>query len=285
LKGCGKVDGEELPDVHSEKPTFPLRVNKIGLTGVKLPPFNTGGGVFIPVFNIYVELPEHLKGAHLSRLYRVLANNYEILVGKGFEGLVDLALKALEVNDYAGKAYVEVHGDYLTRIGEKPFHLILGSGVSVERIGKKPEWFSEVEVESVTACPCAMKVSLTLFNKPFTHMQKAKVKVRLETGGKHVSPIRVAEVLISVLNPPVNLLTRREEAVFIQKILENPEFTEDIARKITVILLKSLGGVLDSNHFIHVKVESMETIHQYHVESLITGYVKEFLKELEGVEI
>ncbi len=274
------MSNEELPDVHSERPVFPILVKKVGLTGVKLPPFITDDGVFIPVFNIYVELPGHLKGAHLSRLYRVLANNYKILKKKGFEGLADLALKALEVNDYAGKSYVEVYGDFLTRVDKKPFNLRIGSGVSIEKAANKPEWFSEVEIETVTSCPCAMRVSLHLFNTPFTHMQKAIVKVRIETSERHISPIRIGKLLTKVLNTPVNLLSRRDEAVFIQKIFGNPEFTEDIARRILVSLIKGLEGELDLNHYILVKVESMETIHQYHVESLITGYVKEFLNEL-----
>ncbi|MGB9827419.1 GTP cyclohydrolase I FolE2 [Thermosphaera chiliense] len=275
------MSSEELPDVHSEKPAFPILVSRVGLTGVKLPPFKAGNGIFTPVFNIYVELPKHLKGAHLSRLYRVLTSNYEIMEEKGFEGLAFLAFKALEANAYAGKSYVEVYGDYLTRINDIPFHLRLGSGVSLDRATNKLEWFSEVETETVTSCPCAMKVSLHLFNTPFTHMQKAKVKVRVETDDKHISPIKIGELLTRVLNTPVNLLSRKEEAVFVQKIFVNPEFTEDVARRIFVTLIKGFKDTLDSNHYISVKVESLETIHQYHVESLITGYVKEFLNELE----
>lgn len=267
---------DELPDVHVEKPQYPLPIGSVGISDIKLPPLQIGNGVLVPVFNVYVDLPKELRGAHLSRLYRVVRDNYHLIQEKGFEGISEVAGKIFESNDYAEKAMIEVHGEYFFEYNKGFNHAILGCGVIYEKNRGVSRWISHAEVEDVLACPCALKVSNFLFNTPATHMQKAKVSLRVESSMQLISPLILLDLLRNTVNMPMNLLSRREEAIFVNKIFSEPKFTEDAARKVLTMFFKKYGKTLHPDDTVFVEVVSFETIHQYRVVSRMGGHVKEF---------
>ncbi|MEM1705829.1 MAG: GTP cyclohydrolase, FolE2/MptA family [Thermosphaera sp.] len=266
----------ELPDVHIEKPQYPIPIDSVGISDIKLPPLRIGNGFLIPVFNVYVDLPKELRGAHLSRLYRVIWENYNLIQEKGFDGILDLAVKIFESNDYAEKAIIEIHGEYFFESNKGLNHAILGCSVIYKKTQGVIRWVSYAEVEDVLACPCALKVSNFLFNTQATHMQKARVSLRVESSMQLISPLTLLDLLINTVNMPINLLSRKEEAIFVNKIFSEPRFTEDAARKVLTMFFKKHGKILNPNDTVFVEVVSFETIHQYRVVSRVGGRAEEF---------
>jgi GTP cyclohydrolase-4 len=264
-----------IPDVHSEKPLFELDVDNVGLRELRGPVMKIREYMVIPVFKVSVNLPASSRGAHLSRLYRA----YTGVVKPGAELTMDLlrqlAIKLLEVNEYAVRAVVSVKGRlyHVVDRGDVPEYSSNGfiyAGVRYEREGVVSE-YSGGGVYGLTTCPCAGAVSRYIYGEPYTHMQKVRINAYIKSSKTLIEPIEVFEKLKTVVYTPRNYLKRIEEAEFVKMIYEKPLFTEDIARLAAVKLAELVAnrGISGSDGILYVSVRSYETIHEYIVESIV----------------
>jgi len=84
-----RVASGAIPDVQSSADTRRLAIDKVGIKSIRHPVKiqEQGGGVqhTIAMFNMYVRLPQHFKGTHMSRFVAILnAHEREITV-KSFQ--------------------------------------------------------------------------------------------------------------------------------------------------------------------------------------------------------
>ncbi|MCY0868155.1 MAG: GTP cyclohydrolase, FolE2/MptA family [Desulfurococcus sp.] len=276
----------EIPDVHSERPSIEVRVNNVGLGRLRSPPLLAGEYIVTPVFKISVDLPGHLKGAHLSRIYEAFTSVMKPFNRLDLSVLRRLALRLLEANDYSSRAVVTVKGRlyYSQSQHEYSSNGFLYARISVEREGGSITPVAEYSgggFYTLTTCPCAMAVSEYLYGKPFTHMQKVRVNAYIKSRGVSVEPLEVFELLKNMLQAPRNYLKRAEEAELVRAVHEKPFFTEDIARLVSASLAELLArkNTLDPQSLVYVTVKSFETIHEYTVESVVKARAIDLLKD------
>ena len=103
-------DPAAIPDVQSSEDTRKLAIDQVGIKAIRHPVRVTerSGGVqhTIAIFNMYVRLPHHFKGTHMSRFVEILnAHEREISVDT-FKLMLDEMMERLE-------AAVRAHRDEL----------------------------------------------------------------------------------------------------------------------------------------------------------------------------
>jgi GTP cyclohydrolase-4 len=206
-------------------------------------------------------------------------------VRRKVSGLEELAAsicrRLLERHDYASFAEVRMSADYFLerrpdggRTSLEPFKLMAkatamrGNGLMKE-VG--------VEVNGMTACPCAQETvrKIVAADVPgfakftskvpmISHNQRNRTTLMIEVP-EHVEV--EADDLIGIIesslsSPTFGILKREDEARVVLRAHENPKFVEDVVRDILGKLLAKYRRLDDSVH-VTVRSESEESIHKH----------------------
>jgi GTP cyclohydrolase-4 len=225
-----------------------------------------------PTVEIAIDLPENIKGAHMSRLVESMT-----------DVLTDESTKHSSVEEMSAKVLFELSKKHkYTRA-----HIILDFDFVVEQQTPKshkktfevypivmkttrfnPSFTNEATViheisvssKGNTVCPHAMTN-----NDGKTHIQRAIgtliVKGRTEDVPEFEEMIQILEDSFS--SPTFTLLKSSDENYLVQQMHANPLFCEDVTRGILGKARKRLGKNLE----IHTEVESQESIHKHDVFS------------------
>ncbi|WP_440059273.1 GTP cyclohydrolase, FolE2/MptA family [Thermogladius sp. 4427co] len=254
-----------IRDIHDEKPVYEIDIWRVGIGWIKLPPRSILKYYLNPEIKAYVNLPKDKRGVHLSRTFQSIL---EALDYEPFELPLRLSRMLLEKHEYSTLAGVILRAEGLAVENDNLRKFGFLNHVELNRRG-------EIVFEKITirlaisiACPCALDTSLALFNQPYTHTQRALINVKvLNKGGINIDKIVLLEKVLEITQPELKgLLKRVEEAEFIRKLYEKPMFAEDVVREIAFKLSKSLDGL---GGFLEVKTVSLESIHEYNVESVV----------------
>ncbi len=262
--------GEEARDIHADPPAHPIRLNRVGGVGLRVP-VRVGRESYPAEVDLLVDLPEWRRGVDLSRQNRAL---YEAL--SSAEGPLELARSTaealLERLDYASRAEVRVRLEGLRRAppngSYEPY--ALEAFASLDREGETLERIA-VEVAATTACPCTQELLRTLFRLRglesvglATHTQRARF--RLEVAAHRIEGIGVEELIEVVeggASSPVRAVLRRpQEAGLVLSMLENALLAEDAVREIA---FRAASLDLPDEATIRVTVRSQESVHAHDI--------------------
>ncbi|NAY89603.1 MAG: hypothetical protein GU347_02655 [Desulfurococcales archaeon] len=259
------------PDVHELTPDHPLRVDGTGLEGLYLKVnliFRKSCEELPAELSLYIDLPPEKRGVHLSRLVKAALTEVETGCTDLSALLSRIAQKALNTHSYSEIAEVVLNSSLPLR-GQK---VDLNFRVKRRRNGKE-SWNMEVKLEGAISCPCAKEVFRyyegTDWEKTPTHMQRAEAIVSVESNGASLSiddAFDVIEVVESSYSGKLEVeLSRDEEARIIKKIINAPQFAEDLARKIAWKVMRT--ATMTKANKIIVSVRSFESIHPYNVRA------------------
>lgn len=277
-----------LPDVQLLRPDVPIRINRVGVTGVKkLVEVETKKRpvVLISTFDIFVDLPPEMKGANLSRnleaIYETLERATEKPV-KSIESLcISLAEMVLKKHEYAEVAEVKMNSELIVRKSTPVTKLRtdevvnIGCEVFVDRNeGKRV--FVGVEVLGVTACPCAQELMRAKLLNEFendvlraipmpTHNQRGRATIKFEIKDKPVRIEDLIEIAKSSMSCEIyELLKREDEAEVVRRLHENPMFVEDCVRTMAKKIVERYWDYPEDT-LIYLRQESEESIHPHNV--------------------
>jgi GTP cyclohydrolase-4 len=275
-------------DVQNHRVENGFRLTRVGITGVRKPIVVHRHGRdnhITAVIDVFVDLPSTQKGSHMSRNVEIITEMIDESVRKKVGSLEELAGKIcrelLDRHEYAGYGEVNMVADYfLERVTDagrrmlEPFKLVAratarrGSGM-MKLIG--------VEVEGMTACPCAMEtvrqrlgnddpeVGESVSDLPMiTHNQRNRTTLMMEVQ-EHVdieADDLIGIVESSLSSPTYGILKRDDEASVVLRAHRNPKFVEDVVRDILGKILERYGDLDDSVH-VTVRSESEESIHKH----------------------
>lgn len=280
-------------DVQNMESREKFRLSRVGITGVTKPVHVKRGGKTVTLvvrLDIFVDLPAHQRGSHLSRNAEAINAMIEQAVHDPAASLEDLAGKLakdlLVRHPYAKVAEVHAQADYfLERKNSsgarslEPFKLL--ARAEATRSGKKAKVRKMVGVQVIgmTACPCAMetarellakehkdpKLAKTLANIPsITHNQRNTATLLVEVSEGHAIEandlIKLVEGSLSA--PTIGLLKRGDEGALVLAAHKNPKFVEDVVRTILSKLIDKYGDLPDDAH-ITARSESDESIHRH----------------------
>ncbi|MFN3594433.1 MAG: GTP cyclohydrolase FolE2 [Thiobacillaceae bacterium] len=252
-----------MPDVQSYPDSRQIAIDKVGIKSIRHPVrvADKAGGVqhTVASFNMYVYLPHHFKGTHMSRFVEIL-NGYEREISvENFEDMLRQMVSRLEaesghiemsfpyfINKKAPVSGVESLIDYeVTFIGE------INNGHYQQRI--------KVVVPVTSLCPCSKKIS-----DYGAHNQRSHVTltVRTNTFVWIEDIVRIAERNASC--ELYGLLKRPDEKYVTERAYDNPKFVEDLVRDIAAELNRD-----ERIDAYVVEAENFESIHNHSAYALI----------------
>lgn len=291
----------KLPDIQANKPQIPINLTRVGVTNVKklveVKRKEKRPVVLIATFDIFVDLPSHLKGANLSRNFEAVDEVLEKAVNMPvyeIEQLCsDVAQSLLNRHEYATRAEVLLKSEYVIKRESPSTKMECQEVVDIfaEAIALRDEVENMVvkkligaEVVGMTACPCAQEImrdnarkeleSLGIENKKIaeflhrvpmaTHNQRGRGIISIEVeGNKFVSLEKIIEIIENSMSSSVfELLKRSDEAMVVQRAHNNPKFVEDCVRTMAKNVVKEFP-LLPDEAIVTIKQINEESIHRH----------------------
>lgn len=256
-------DQVAMPDVQGSADKRQIAIDKVGVKSIRHPVrvAEKGGGVqhTIAMFNMYVGLPHHFKGTHMSRFLEIL-NAYEREISvESFKVMLEDMVVRLEaesgviemtfpyfINKAAPVSGVQSLMDYeVTFVGE---------------IKNGQRFFNmKVLVPVTSLCPCSKNISAY-----GAHNQRSHVTISARTSG-----FVWIEDLIDCAEKHASsqlygLLKRPDEKFVTEYAYDHPKFVEDMVRDIAADLNRD-PRIL---HYV-VESENFESIHNHSAYALI----------------
>ncbi|MFW9995133.1 MAG: GTP cyclohydrolase, FolE2/MptA family [Candidatus Odinarchaeota archaeon] len=265
-----------LPDTQNTKPEAALRLTEVGIQKLKtLMTIERNGTVFkfIPVCDLFIDLPENLKGAHLSRLVEAITAVLTREAPAYHESVERMAVtvlnKVFEKHPFI-RAKISLEFDFavvsMTPKSEKQSIEVYRIKVTCVKQKEHVDPYFRVTVTSRgnTACPHGLATS-----NGRTHIQRA---VGMLTVMGIEENVPAFEEMIDVVensfsSRTYSILKTVDEVAVINRMYENPSFCEDVTRRILAeaqnSFVKKTGRILD----IEAKTISEESIHKHNVSS------------------
>jgi GTP cyclohydrolase I len=246
---------KDLRDIQSEPDYRNLAINRVGVKDISYPVVvldrAEGEQHTVARVNMYVNLPHHFRGTHMSRFIEIL-NTYR----KGISTLnIREILEAMKDQLDAETAHFEI---------EFPYFITKEAPVSRERAkmeytcrltanSDNDYYLLEVKVPVLSLCPCSKEIS-----QYGAHNQRSILSVSIKARERIwiEDIVNVAEQ--SASSDVFSILKREDEKYITEKAYENPVFVEDIVRN-AAEHLKKIEGIL----WFSVESENMESIHNH----------------------
>ncbi len=260
----------EMVDVQNERDHREIPLKKVGIKGLKYPIHlldrDHSRQHSTATVNLYVNLPKHFKGTHMSRFIEVFHQHREQLSMPHFLDMLEEIRSSLD----AARAYGEmsfpffiekkapVSGQAALMSYECSFEGMVSGPVSPNGDDAPPvpvgrSFFVSACVPVQTVCPCSKAISAY-----GAHNQRGVVRVKLELG-----PFFWLEDLVSLIegcasSAVYSLLKREDEKFVTEAAYDNPKFVEDLVRDV-VLALPRLGDF----PWFSVEAENFESIHNH----------------------
>jgi GTP cyclohydrolase I len=256
-------DLHNIPDVQAAPDSRQLAIDKVGIKSIRHPvriKERAGAAQHtIAYFNMYVGLPHHFKGTHMSRFVEILnAHEREITV-ESFQTMLREMVERLE----AEEGHIEMTFPYFI---EKSAPV---SGVrslmdyevtfTAEAKAKTRNFTMKVLVPVTSLCPCSKGIS-----ERGAHNQRSHVTVTVRTA-EFVWIEEIVDLIEKQASAELyGLLKRTDEKFVTERAYDNPKFVEDMVRDVAAVL--NLDERIEAYV---VESENFESIHNHSAYALI----------------
>ncbi|MDN5753591.1 MAG: GTP cyclohydrolase FolE2 [Nitrosospira sp.] len=252
-----------LADVQSILDTRCIAIDRVGVRAIRHPVKITdkNGDIqhTVALFNMHVNLPHDVKGAHMSRFVEILNHHEREISVESFESVLRTMIRKLEtesggiemtfpyfINKTAPVSRVKSLLDYeVTFIGE------INQG--------SYQFTMKVVVPVTSLCPCSKQISAYGAHNQRSHMS---ISIRTNSLVWIEDLVRMAEDQASC--DLYGLLKRSDEKYVTEKAYDNPKFVEDVVRDVAAML----NGDTRIDAYI-VESENFESIHNHSAYALI----------------
>ncbi|SOD40110.1 GTP cyclohydrolase FolE2 [Nitrosovibrio sp. Nv4] len=252
-----------IADVQGALDTRHIAINRAGIRAIRHPVKIMDKGDVIQhtvgVFNMYVNLPHHFKGVHMSRFVEILNGHESAISVESFENVLRAMVKRLGTES----------GDI-----EMTFPYFISKTAPVSRIKSLLDYevtflgqidngsyrfTMKVLVPVTSLCPCSKQVSEYGAHNQRSHMS---ISIRTNSFVWIEELIRMAEDQASC--ELYGLLKRSDEKYVTEKAYDNPKFVEDVVRDVAAVLNRDAR--IDA--YI-VESENFESIHNHSAYAMI----------------
>ena len=255
--------GAALHDKQNERDFRELRIDKVGVRGLRFPiqirdkahsTQNT-----IATVGLFVDLPKEFKGTHMSRFLEVLNAHGSVV---HVENIPDI-LYAMQSKLNAATSHLEM---------EFPFFLekkapVSGMSGLMDYTARFDACACGVEIDFVltvkacvtTLCPCSKAISAY-----GAHNQRGQVTVQIRSSKSIWIEDLIALIEKSASSELYSLLKRQDEKFVTERAYENPVFVEDLVRNVAL----NLNAHEDVTWF-KVEAENFESIHNHNAYACI----------------
>jgi len=245
-----------LSDVQKSRDTRNIPISKVGVKDISYPIVimdkNKSIQHTVARINMYVDLPHHFKGTHMSRFIEILNVYREKIALDNMEAMLQRMKEKLG----AGSAHVEIEFPYFIEkkapaSGAKS--LMEYTCEFSASLSSEFDFILGIKVPLTSLCPCSKELS-----HYGAHNQRSIMTVRVRYR-EFVWIEDLIEIVEGCGSSPVYSLLKREDEKFVtEKAYENPKFVEDMVREATQKLL-----AMEKITWFSVEAENFESIHNH----------------------
>lgn len=258
------ADMSVIPDIQSLPDERRIAIDKVGVKEVTYPiTLRTPDGgtqTTVAKINMYVSLPHHKKGTHMSRFLEVLnEHNTEPIIPERIPEIARAIRERLEAED----AHLEVSFTYFVRklapVTRTPSLMDYQVRFACHS-NSHDDFVMSVRIPATSLCPCSKEIS-----DYGAHNQRCEIEAQVRFEGELwiEDVVRMLERAASL--EVFAVLKRPDEKYVTEKAYENPKFVEDIVRDAAVLLDKD-ARILQYT----VTSENFESIHSHNAYAQIT---------------
>ncbi len=267
-------DLQNIPDVQGSPDSRKLHIDKVGIKAIRHPmriqerptterpaSERAAAGVqhTIATFNMYVCLPHHFKGTHMSRFVEILEEHEREITVETFQVMLREMVELLE----AEEGHIEMTFPYFIEKKAPVSGVKSLMDYEVTFVGEidngKQSFTMKVVVPVTSLCPCSKKIS-----ERGAHNQRSHVTVTARTNDF----VWIEEIVDLVekqgSSELYGLLKRPDEKYVTERAYDNPKFVEDMVRDVAALL--NLDERVESYV---VESENFESIHNHSAYALI----------------
>ena len=252
-----------IPDVQATPDTRRLAIDRVGIKSIRHPAKikERSGGVqhTIAHFNMYVGLPHHFKGTHMSRFVEILNAHEREISPDTFRLMLREMVKKLE----AESGHIEMSFPYFVSKKAPVSGVTSLMDYEVTFVGEivegKEVFTLKVLVPVTSVCPCSKKIS-----ERGAHNQRSHVTVTARTNDFVWIEEIVDLVEKQASSELYGLLKRPDEKYVTERAYDNPKFVEDLVRDVAAVL--NLDERVEAYV---VESENFESIHNHSAYALI----------------
>jgi GTP cyclohydrolase I len=252
-----------IEDVQNTADVRHLAIDKVGIKAIRHPVVvkdKSGGEQHtVAVFNMYVHLPQHFKGTHMSRFVEILNMNEKAISVESFETILREMVSRLE----AESGHVEMTFPYFVNKAAPISGVKSLLDYEVTFIGEIHQGQYDITVKVLvpvtSLCPCSKKIS-----NYGAHNQRSHVTVTAL-----INDFIWIEDIIDLVEKQAScelygLLKRPDEKFVTERAYDNPKFVEDMVRDVAAQL--NAEKRIDAYT---VESENFESIHNHSAYALI----------------
>lgn len=256
-------DLPSIADVQQSADTRQLAIDKVGIKDIRHPvrvKERAGGSQHtVASFNMYVDLPKHFKGTHMSRFVDILNRHERGITLKSFKDMLHEVTDMLE----AESGHIEMTFPYfinkaapVSGVESLMDYEVTFNGA---KVNDEIHLHIKVVVPVTSLCPCSKKIS-----RYGAHNQRSHVTV-----DARVRDFIWLEEIIDMVEQEAScelygLLKRPDEKHVTERAYDNPKFVEDMVRDVAARLNED-----DRIVRYVVESENFESIHNHSAYALI----------------
>ncbi len=253
----------KLHDKQSERDHRELRIDKVGVRGLKFPiQVRDKEHTFqntIATIGMFVDLPKEFKGTHMSRFLEVLNAHGNMI---HVENITEI-LYAMQEKFQAATSHLEIEFPYFmvkkAPVTGKESVMDYTARFEAAACKKEIDFVLTVKAMVTTLCPCSKAIAAY-----GAHNQRGEVTVQIRSR----KPVWI-EDLIAIIEGSASSelyawLKRQDEKAVTERAYENPVFVEDLVRNVAL----KLNAHPDVTWY-KAEAENHESIHNHNAYACI----------------
>jgi len=244
-------------DVQNLADTRQIAIDRVGIKAIRHPVTvkeKTGAVQHtVAMFNMYVHLPQHLKGTHMSRFIEILNENEIEVSVENIQAILNEVANRLE----AESGHIEMTFPYFINKSAPVSGVKSLLDYEVSFICEIKHGQHDIKVKVLipvtSLCPCSKKISAY-----GAHNQRSHVTVTVSMQELMWIEDIIAMVEAQASSELYGLLKRPDEKYVTERAYDNPKFVEDMVRDIA----GAFNREPRIKHYI-VECENFESIHNH----------------------
>jgi len=258
-----------MNDIQKQAAEHKVDLDKVGVKGVKYPIVvldkKNKNQHTVATINMYVDLPRHFRGTHMSRFIEILNRHRGQMTLQNIDPILTEMRDKLD----AKSAHLEIAFPYFIEktapVSCQKSTMAYDCKFIASQSDHKDELIVEVNVPVMSLCPCSREIS-----DSGAHSQRSIVTIKLKTEGLVWIEDIVSLVEGAASSDVYALLKREDEKYITEKAYDNPRFAEDMVRQIAV----ELEDMTQITWF-SVEAENFESIHNHNAYAAVSRDLKE----------
>ncbi len=249
-----------MPDVQASRDSRRVAIDKVGVKDVTYPMrlrTRLGGEqTTVATINMYVGLPHHQKGTHMSRFLEVLNEHagdaVEPLTPDQIPQIARAICKRLDAETAHFEAdftyFINKHAPVTGAPGLMDYKVRF-----VAEANGSDDFIMTVSAPATSLCPCSKEISAY-----GAHNQRCRVEASIRFKGMVWIEDLVEHLEAAASTPVFAVLKRPDEKQVTEAAFDNPKFVEDIVRDLAIRLEAD-----DRITWFRVNSENFESIHNH----------------------